>query len=110
MENWKKYLEFDEEPVTKSVERQPTFHWTMPLETFHDDMKSVQNDIFSLGNDLVGQGIKKAKEILQCNENEVHVRSFEEAYVRSFEDIRSFDITSAETETFEEEKSDYGFY
>eukprot|EP00978_Attheya_sp_CCMP212_P013909 scaffold35139_cov40-Attheya_sp.AAC.1 len=145
MENWKKYLEFDEEPLTTGVERQPTFHWTMPLETFHDDMKSVQNDIFSLGNDLVGQGVKKAKDIfqcnglqcnetgvhvreifqcnelqcnengghvrdmLQCNENDVHVRSYEEAY-GSFEDIRSFDITAAETETFEEEKSEYGFY
>jgi len=156
IENWKKYLEFDEEPLTTGVERQPTFHWTMPLETFHDDMKSVQNDIFSLGNDLVGKGIKTAtymfqckelqcnengghirdmfqcnengrhirdmlqcnelqcnengghvRDLLQCDDNDVHIRSYE---TTSFDDIRSFDITAAETETFEEEKSDYGFY
>jgi hypothetical protein len=28
------------------------FHWSMPFQTFHKDMKSVKKDILGLGNDL----------------------------------------------------------
>ena len=45
-----------------SVGETEIFHWSMPFQTFHKDIKSVKNDIFGMGDDMgsfqCGNGIR----------------------------------------------------
>ena len=35
-----------------SLEQEEIFHWSMPFQTFHKDIKAVREDIFGLGSEL----------------------------------------------------------
>ncbi len=41
----------EEASVTPSMLKERDFRWSMPFETFHEDMKAVHRDILSLGKD-----------------------------------------------------------
>lgn len=58
------------------------FHWSMPFQTFHKDIKSVQKDIFGMGNDLAsfrcGDGMRcgSLADINQCGSKNDHSSMF----------------------------------
>ena len=61
-----------------SVGETEVFHWSMPFQTFHKDIKSVQKDIFGIGNDFAsfrcGDGMRcgSLADINQCGGKNDH--------------------------------------
>ena len=51
-EKGKKKDDSFERMYPSSVGETEIFHWSMPFQTFHKDIKSVQKDIFGMGNGL----------------------------------------------------------